>query len=77
MIGAYQITVATHSARPPEGGRKWAAGDCLGQVIGWAVAEAISILSIKSADQFGSGHITAMRRSCADLAERREADRKV
>lgn len=31
--GAYQITVATHSSRPPAGGCKWVAGDYLGQVI--------------------------------------------
>ncbi len=33
MSGAYQITVATHSASPPAGGCKWVAGDYLGQVI--------------------------------------------
>ena len=31
--GAYQITVATHSANPPAGGCKWVAGDYLGQVM--------------------------------------------
>lgn len=31
--GAYQITVATHSASPPPGGCKWVAGQYLGQVI--------------------------------------------
>lgn len=31
--GAYQITVATHSSKPPAGGCKWVAGDYLGQVI--------------------------------------------
>ena len=31
--GAYQITVATHSTRPPSGGCKWVQGDYLGQVI--------------------------------------------
>jgi hypothetical protein len=31
--GAYQITVATHSATPPEGGCKWVAGDYLGQIV--------------------------------------------
>jgi hypothetical protein len=30
--GAYQITVETHSARPPGGGCKWVAGNYLGQV---------------------------------------------
>lgn len=33
MTGAYQITVATHSTKPPAGGCKWVAGDYLGQVI--------------------------------------------
>ena len=33
MTGAYQITVATHSAKPPVGGCKWVAGDYLGQVM--------------------------------------------
>ncbi len=33
MTGAYQITVATHSATPPPGGCKWVAGDYLGQVM--------------------------------------------
>jgi hypothetical protein len=32
MTGAYQITVATHSATPPPGGCNWVAGDYLGQV---------------------------------------------
>ena len=31
--GAYQLTVALHSAAPPPGGCKWAAGNHLGQVI--------------------------------------------
>ena len=31
--GAYQITVATHSANPPAGGCKWVPGHYLGQVI--------------------------------------------
>ncbi len=31
--GAYQITLATHSAQPPAGGCKWVAGDYLGRVI--------------------------------------------
>ena len=31
--GAYQISLATHSTTPPEGGCKWIAGDYLGQVI--------------------------------------------
>lgn len=33
MTGAYQLTVATHSASPPAGGCKWVAGDYLGQVM--------------------------------------------
>ena len=33
LTGAYQITVATHSANPPGGGCKWVAGDYLGQVM--------------------------------------------
>ncbi len=33
MTGAYQISVATHSATPPPGGCKWVAGDYLGQVL--------------------------------------------
>lgn len=33
MTGAYQITIATHSATPPPGGCKWVAGDYLGQVM--------------------------------------------
>lgn len=31
--GAYQLTVALHSTKPPAGGCKWVAGDYLGQVI--------------------------------------------
>ena len=31
--GAYQITVATHSTKPPSGGCKWVSGDYLGQII--------------------------------------------
>jgi hypothetical protein len=31
--GAYQITVATHSTKPPAGGCTWVAGNYLGQVI--------------------------------------------
>ena len=31
--GAYQITIATHSASPPPGGCKWVSGQYLGQVI--------------------------------------------
>jgi hypothetical protein len=33
MTGAYQISIATHSAQPPVGGCKWVAGNYLGQVI--------------------------------------------
>lgn len=31
--GAYQLTIATHSVKPPVGGCKWVAGNYLGQVI--------------------------------------------
>jgi len=31
--GAYQLTIATHSTKPPAGGCKWVAGTYLGQVI--------------------------------------------
>jgi hypothetical protein len=33
MTGAYQLTVATKSTKPPAGGCSWVAGDYLGQVI--------------------------------------------
>jgi len=31
--GAYQISIATHSTKPPAGGCKWVKGSYLGQVI--------------------------------------------
>jgi hypothetical protein len=48
--GAYQISVANHSTKPPEGGCKWIAGDYLGQIIvGSATVkgQAVFLLSIK------------------------------
>jgi len=48
--GAYQITVATHSTKPPAGGCKWIAGDHLGQVIvdtGSVKGQTAFLLSIK------------------------------
>ncbi len=48
--GAYQITLATHSAPPPAGGCKWVGGDYLGQVIvrpGKAEGQAAFALSIR------------------------------
>ncbi len=48
--GAYQITVATHSTKPPAGGCKWITGDYLGQIIveaGSVKGQAVFLLSIK------------------------------
>ncbi len=48
--GAYQITVATHSASPPAGGCKWVAGNYLGQVMARTAAvqgQAAFLLSIR------------------------------
>jgi hypothetical protein len=48
--GAYQITVAGHSTKPPAGGCKWIAGDYLGQIIvdaGTVKGQAAFLLSIK------------------------------
>ena len=49
MTGAYQITVATHSLKPPASGCKWVTGNYLGQVIVTTAAiqgQAAFVLSI-------------------------------
>jgi hypothetical protein len=48
--GAYQITVANHSTKPPTGGCKWITGDYIGQIIvgaGSVKGQAAFLLSIK------------------------------